>query len=1358
MQGYLKRIEAAIQSGPMKISIVYLTIGLLWIFFSDRLAFIIAGPDHDRFLFLSTFKGIGYVFVTAFLLYVLIRHFFLRFSEEQRKAKETLRISESLFRGIFNTMPSGAIIYSAQNDGSRGSDYIVTDINPTALSMEGISREIIIGHPITSIRPEIDDFGLIPIFQKVWTTGETIYYPTTVYPGSTTVHWFENYVFRLPDHQIIAIYNDVTEKMRTAEALSASEERLRLSLEAANDGIWDWNVKTGIVSCNSQWYTQLGYVPGEMPATYDTWRNLIHPEDQQEAEQTILKQISQEDGTFSVELRMKTRQGGWVWILTRGKAVAWDEDKNPIRVVGTHTDISKIKNAELNLIASEGRLHTLIQTIPDLVWLKDINGVYLACNPMFERFIGKKAAEITGKSDYDFFEREIADFFRSNDQKAVDAEGPSVNEEWITFADDGHRAFLETIKTPMYDSDRRLVGVLGIGRDITERNTIHSQNLIQKRRLEQAEAIGHLGSWEFDIRTGTIWGSDEGFRIYGLEPPEGNLLPINEIEACIPERDRVHQALIDLITDDIPYNLEFDINPADGSPQRTIISIAELTKDESGNLVRVTGVIQDITLRKLIEKEREILLDNLAQTNEELNAAYEQLKGSEEELKYQFNTLALTEEHLRETTQYLENLIAFANVPIIVWDPDFLITRINHSCEDLIGRKAEALIGKPIEILFPPDKVEHSMRLLKTTTAGVRWDIVEMDVQHLDGSIRSVIWNSSTIYDATGSHPAATIVQGQDITLKKRLEYENKLSFAEIQKNLAQLAILNDQIRNPLSIILSCIEGLEEHDYIKVLYDQIIRIDDIVTHLDQRWIESEKILTILQKKYNIIASPSAIQAIQTYAREPDDKNRKIRDLLPESAGLLIKEMEAELYTILDSIDAFIFVADYETYDLLYTNKLGRNLFGTSSGKKCYEVIEKDQTGPCPFCRNHLLMDESGPTGIQREEKRNTHNGRWYDSRNQVIRGGDGRLVHLQIATDITERKQTENELRENEYTFRFLFEKSSDPILLMQEDRFIECNQASLDLLQLEDKEQLIGSNPVDFSPEVQPDGRLSSETVAEYIRSAHENGSCRFEWMCLRSDGSPVLLEVSLLSIFFKGERMLHNTWRDITRRKEAEEAILRAKSELKRKLDAILSPGGDIGTLNLADIINIPEIQHLMDDFYSLTKIGVGIIDIQGVVLVATGWQHICTDFHRANPQTCKNCLESDILLSEGVPAGTFRKYRCENNMWDIATPIMVGGVHLGNLFLGQFLFDDEAIDYDIFKAQARLYGFDEKDYISALEQVPRWSKETVDTAMDFYIRLMNLISEVSWNNIRLARMIAERDLRLISGKEGYAGDRTE
>lgn len=184
------------------------------------------------------------------------------------------------------------------------------------------------------------------------------------------------------------------------------------------------------------------------------------------------------------------------------------------------------------------------------------------------------------------------------------------------------------------------------------------------------------------------------------------------------------------------------------------------------------------------------------------------------------------------------------------------------------------------------------------------------------------------------------------------------------------------------------------------------------------------------------------------------------------------------------------------------------------------------------------------------------------------------------------------------------------------------------------------------------------------------------------------------------------------------------------------------EIESMSLSLIIDAPEIQLLMDDFYSLTKIGVAIVDNEGKILVATGWQDICTKFHRVHPETCKNCIESDTRLSSDIEPGTFRLYRCKNNMWVIATPIVVGGVHLGSLFLGQFLFDDEVVDYAFFREQAARYGFDEEAYIHALEQVPRWSRNTVDTVMRFYTRLVHLISEASWVSIHLARIVAERD----------------
>ena len=123
---------------------------------------------------------------------------------------------------------------------------------------------------------------------------------------------------------------------------------------------------------------------------------------------------------------------------------------------------------------------TLVENIPDLVWMKDAQGRYLSCNPAFCRLYGAAEADIVGKTDYDFVSREEADFFRGRDRMAADARKSLSNEEWLTFAD-GSRGCFETIKTPVFDTDGALLGVLGVARDITSRHQVE-ESLREGRR------------------------------------------------------------------------------------------------------------------------------------------------------------------------------------------------------------------------------------------------------------------------------------------------------------------------------------------------------------------------------------------------------------------------------------------------------------------------------------------------------------------------------------------------------------------------------------------------------------------------------------------------------------------------------------------------------------------------------------------------------------------------------------------------------------------------------------------------------------------------------------------------------------
>jgi diguanylate cyclase (GGDEF)-like protein/PAS domain S-box-containing protein len=145
--------------------------------------------------------------------------------------------------------------------------------------------------------------------------------------------------------------------------------------------------------------------------------------------------------------------------------------------------------AHRSLRQNETRMRAVMQTIPDLVWLKDLDGVYVACNRQLERLYGAAEAEIVGKTDYDFVDRELADFFREHDRRALAAGKPSVNEEWLTFADGGYRGLFETIKTPMCDHSGKLIGVVGVARDITERHKAEEQRRITATAFEAQEGI-----------------------------------------------------------------------------------------------------------------------------------------------------------------------------------------------------------------------------------------------------------------------------------------------------------------------------------------------------------------------------------------------------------------------------------------------------------------------------------------------------------------------------------------------------------------------------------------------------------------------------------------------------------------------------------------------------------------------------------------------------------------------------------------------------------------------------------------------------------------------------------------------------
>ncbi len=166
----------------------------------------------------------------------------------------------------------------------------------------------------------------------------------------------------------------------------------------------------------------------------------------------------------------------------------------------------------------------------------------------------------------------------------------------------------------------------------------------------------------------------------------------------------------------------------------------------------------------------------------------------------------LAEKVLRETNAYLENLINYANAPIIVWDTQFRITRFNHAFEFLTGWLEADVIGQPLEILFPPEQVERYMELIRKTFSGERWESVEIEILNLDQSINTVLWNSATIFTPDGQTPIATIAQGQNITMRKKVEEELQNVNATLEQRIAERTHQLETINRELSFHLREIE------------------------------------------------------------------------------------------------------------------------------------------------------------------------------------------------------------------------------------------------------------------------------------------------------------------------------------------------------------------------------------------------------------------------------------------------------------------------------------------------------------------------------------------------------------------------
>jgi PAS domain S-box-containing protein len=381
---------------------------------------------------------------------------------------------------------------------------------------------------------------------------------------------------------------------------------------------------------------------------------------------------------------------------------------------------------ERQLKESEQRYRALVESSPDAV-IVHRDGRFLYANPVALKLYGAESFE-------QLQSRTLLDLVHPDEREAIAAriqQGQAGKDlpirETRMLRLDGTELVVESAGGMVDFQGEPAVQI--IFRDITERKKIEDALYIALQRLTHHISNSPLAVVEFDPGFRIIRWSEEARCIFGWTEEEVMGKAISDIPWVYEEdAESVREISADMLSGKSTRNMHVNRNyRKDGSVVYCEWYNSAL-RDDRGELVSILSQILDVTERREAERR------------------------------------------LRETSQYLENLIDYANSPIIVWDPQFHITRFNHAFERLTGRMAGDVVGQPLEILFPPEWRDASMDLIKPTSRGERWEVVEFPVGHMDGSIRTVIWNSATIFDEDGKSVLSTIAQGTDITDRKKAE------------------------------------------------------------------------------------------------------------------------------------------------------------------------------------------------------------------------------------------------------------------------------------------------------------------------------------------------------------------------------------------------------------------------------------------------------------------------------------------------------------------------------------------------------------------------------------------------------------
>lgn len=758
-----------------------------------------------------------------------------------------------------------------------------------------------------------------------------------------------------------------------------------------------------------------------------------------------------------------------------------DKEQNPpakdeiISFVGIIANALERKKAEEALVESEEKYRTLFQNSAMAVVIRSVDRSVIEYNNSYAKMLGYSQEELKTLKQEQLTHPD--DIKLTLDKMQLITEGKSEVEFYQKryIHKDGSVVWGEVCVQPLKEEDGSIAGIIGTIGNITERKKAEESLLRTQFAMDNA-------------KDSILWVNDEGTIVYANHAACSNMgysreelckMKVFEIDPDFPV-DSWEKHKIDLKQDG---SMIFEGRHKCKDGRLFPVEVSTFYFNDKGNFL-ACAFDRDISERKKAEKI---------------------LKESEENLAITLNSIG---------------------DGVISTDRNGVITRMNPAAEKLCGWSLEDAKGKNLTEVFvivdaitrapienPVQKVIDSGEIVELTnhTVLIGKDGIEKNIsdsaapiKDFEGNIRGVVLVFS---DVTETYKSRELLRKSEERFSLVIDaseqgiwdwdIENdKVYYSPQWKN--QVGYNDSELKNVFETWAERLHPEDKDTSLTIIKNYLenpiknLELEFRLHHKDgsYRWIHN-KASSILNESGKVIRMFGAHTDIT--------ERKKAEDELQQS--------NERLRTILDSIEAFIYIADIETYELLFVNEYGKKTWGDIKlGEKCFNVLQKEMDGPCPFCTNNKLVTRNGnPADVIAWEFQNTNNGRWYECNDRAIRWIDGRLVRIEIAFDITERKNAEKEIAYFNELMRYIIEHTSSSVAVHDKDmNYVYVSNRYYDDLRLTDR-NIIGRNHYDIFPYLPQNIReshqraLKGEVVsAENDQLIHSDGSMDWaNWQC---------------------------------------------------------------------------------------------------------------------------------------------------------------------------------------------------------------------------------------------------------------------